>query len=414
MRARRPLAGAAAAVALAFGAAACGGDDKQPGRAATTTTSTPQQRGADDGAGTSTAPTRVEVIEGLPTEDGRFDPGAIYEREAPGVVTVISVFGNADAEDILSGRGTRGLGSGFVINGRGEVATNAHVVTSGEGDDIRRASEVFVKFADGNQVPARIVGHDANADVALLRVDPRGLTLRPLPLGSSAKLEVGQPVVAIGSPFGEEQSLSVGVISALNRTIDSLTNFQISDAIQTDAAINQGNSGGPLVDAGGRVVGINSQIRTAGGGSEGVGFAVPVDTIKRSVRDLRRRGRVAYAYIGVSSVAVYPQLARRFDLGTDRGAWIQEVTPGSPAARAGLEAGGNEQRFQAQGYRDGGDVIVRVDGTPIREENDLGRIIERHRPGDRIPVVVMRDGRPRTIQVTLAARPAVAPDDRRG
>ena len=156
-------------------------------------------------------------------------------------------------------------------------------MTTGQGDGLKRAKEVYVQFADGNQVDATIVGVDPDSDVALLRIDPAGLTLRPLPLGSSGALKVGAPVVAIGSPYGEPQSLSVGVISGLDRSIDSLTGFSIDGAIQTDAAINRGNSGGPLVDARGRVLGINSQIRSTGGGGEGVGFAVPVDTVRRAL-----------------------------------------------------------------------------------------------------------------------------------
>src|SRR5207247_1846568 len=207
-----------------------------------------------------------------------------------------------------------GLGSGFGISGEGEIATNAHVVTSGEGKDIREASQVFIRFKDGNQVPAEIKGFDPFADVALLKVDPKGLTLRPLPLGDLRAARVGAPVAAIGSPFGEEQSLSVGVVSAVGRSIDSLTGFKTPGAIQTDAAINHGNSGGPLLDAGGCVIGINSQIQTSSGDGSGVGFAVPVDTVKRSLAQLRTSGHARYAYLGVQTAMVYPPLAQRFGL----------------------------------------------------------------------------------------------------
>ena len=388
----RILVAAALAAALAGG---CGSDGKDGlGR----------KDGSDAGASTrEVPPTRVEVVKGLPGEG--FDPTAIYRREAPGVVTVISEFVGAAPEE-LDSDGARGLGSGFVVSGSGEVVTNAHVVSSGEGRRLRRARGVFVEFSDGNQVPARIVGTDANSDVALLKISPAGLTLRPLPLGSSADLTVGAPVAAIGSPFGEPQSLSVGVISATNRTIDSLTNFAISDAIQTDAAINRGNSGGPLVNRSGEVVGINSQIRSTGGGGEGVGFAVPVDTVKRSLEQLRENGRVSYAYIGVSSVALFPQLARRLDLPVTRGALIQEVSDDGPAKRAGLRGGTREQRFQAQEYRVGGDVITRVGGQRVAEESDLARSIGRRRPGETVDVEIYRDGRRRVISLKLAERPA--------
>ena len=225
--------------------------------------------------------TRVEVFADARGAERPFDPQRVYEREAPGVVTVFSVFGGGGVLD--RGPEQEGAGSGFVLDGDGEIATNAHVVTTGQGDDLKRAKEVFVQFADGNQVDATIVGVDPDSDIALLRIDPAGLTLRPLPLGSSRALKVGAPVVAIGSPYGEPQSLSVGVISGLDRSIESLTGFSIDGAIQTDAAINRGNSGGPLVDARGQVLGINSQIRSTGGGGEGVGFAVPVDTVRRAL-----------------------------------------------------------------------------------------------------------------------------------
>ncbi len=235
-------------------------------------------------------------------------------------------------------------------------------MTSGEGAAIRKAEQVYVRFQDGNQVSADVVGFDPFTDVALLKISPRGLTLRPLPLGSAGDLEVGSPVAAIGSPFGEEQSLSVGVISALDRSIQSLTGFDTTGAIQTDAAINHGNSGGPLLDARGRVLGINAQIQTSTGEGSGVGFAVSVDTVKRSLRQLRSEGEVRYAYMGVSTSPLYPQLADHFDLPVKAGTWVQEVTPGGPAERAGLRGGEREERFQDRLYRDGGDVIVSLDG----------------------------------------------------
>ena len=265
--------------------------------------------------------TTVEVVRGDAGDDA-FDPARIYERDAPGVVTVVSVLGGDGA--------AQGLGSGFVLNGRGEIATNAHVVTDGRGRAIRKAKEVYVAFADGNQVPARIVGFDPNADVALLRIDPRGLTLRPLRLGTARDLRVGSPVAAIGSPFGEPQSLSVGVVSATDRSIKSLTGFDVAGAIQTDAAINRGNSGGPLVNAKGDVLGINSQIQTTSGGGEGVGYAVPADTVRRTLAALRKDGRVEYAYLGVSTARIYPQLAQRFKLPVTTGAWVQDVVSGGP------------------------------------------------------------------------------------
>jgi S1-C subfamily serine protease len=361
--------------------------------------------GGDDEADTPTQTTRVEVLQDAPAPSGgvRFDPAGIYRRESPGVVTIVSGGLNGNAG------GGSGLGSGFVISAGGEVATNAHVVTSGEGAAIRKADEVYVRFQDGNQVSAEIVGFDPFTDVALLKIDPKGLTLRPLPLGSAGDLVVGSPVAAIGSPFGEEQSLSVGVISALDRSIQSLTGFATTGAIQTDAAINQDNSGGPMLDARGRVLGINAQIQTTTGEGSGVGFAVSVDTVKRSLRQLRANGEVRYAYFGVATTPVYPQLADEFDLAADDGAWLQQVTPGGPADDAGLRGGERQERFQDRAFQVGGDVIVTVAGRRLRDDSDLSEVISTLRPGQRVRVEIVRDGDRRTVQVRLGERPLDAP-----
>jgi S1-C subfamily serine protease len=330
---------------------------------------------------------------------GSFDVAGLYRRESPGVVTVIAL-----------GSGSSGLGSGFVISGSGEVLTNAHVVTTGTGARIRRAGAVYVKFADGNQVPAKIVGFDPNADVALLRIDPAGLTLRPLPLGSTEDLKVGSPVAAIGSPFGEEQSLSVGVISATQRSIDSLTGFKIEGAIQTDAAINHGNSGGPLLDAKGRVLGINSQIESGNGDGVGVGFAVPIDVVRRSLGQLRRSGTVHYAYLGIQTLEVYPQLAERFHLGVRHGAYLDDVVGGGPAAKAGLEgASGDPVAFQGARFRPGGDVITKVGTTTVARAADVSLALTRYEPGQTVPITVSHAGRSHVVRVKLGERP---PDTR--
>ena len=362
--------------------------------------------GGGGSTGTAAGPTttRVEVLKQLPPAErtsGTFDPSAIYTRESPGVVTVISTG--------LDSGGDEGLGSGFVISATGEIATNAHVVTSGEGKDIRKAGQVFVRFKDGNQVPAKVIGFDPFADVALLKVDPRGLTLRPLPLGDDRTARVGAPVAAIGSPFGEEQSLSVGVVSALGRSIQSLTGFKTPGAVQTDAAINHGNSGGPLLDAAGRVIGINSQIQTSSGDGSGVGFAVPVDTVKRSLAQLRTSGHARYAYLGVQTAMVYPQLAQRFGLRADHGAWVQSISPGGPAAAAGLRGGSDKQPFQDMTYDVGGDVITAVAGKTVRTDEDLARWLAAYRPGHQVTLTVVRDGRSRSVRVRLGDRPLDAP-----
>jgi S1-C subfamily serine protease len=362
-------------VAFALGGCSLGGDDPSSESAPKTTT-------------------RVEVVESLGSEGG-FDAQKIYKAEAPGVVTIQSLFGASQS----------GEGSGFVLNGDGEIVTNAHVVTTGEGEAIQRAQEVYVQFADGNRVEARVLGHDPNADIALLRVDPEGLALRPLPLGDSEKVAVGEPVAAIGSPFGQAQSLSVGIVSAVDRNVKSLTDFQISGAIQTDAAINPGNSGGPLVGSDGRVIGINQQIQSRSGGGEGVGFAVPIDVVKRSVEQLREHGTAKYAYLGVTSTPLYPQLVEHFELDVDKGAWIQTINPGGPAEDAGLRGGSGQELFQGGAFRRGGDIITRLGDRPVADADDLSAAIARFEPGETADVEIHRGGETQQLQVKLGERP---------
>jgi S1-C subfamily serine protease len=379
------------AIAALVGVAGCGfgGDDDD---------------GDGDGSARTTTTTRVEVIDGLGGDGDGFDPQAIYKEEAPGVVTVISLFGGDSLDDLDDASG--GVGSGFVLNGDGEIATNAHVVTTGKVPDLREARTVYVEFADGNQVEADVKGYDPESDVALLHVDPKGLTLRPLPLGSSEKVQVGTPVAAIGSPFSERQSLSVGVVSAVDRSISGLTAFQIAGAIQTDAAINPGNSGGPLVDPDGKVIGINQQIKTNTGGGEGVGFAVPVDVAKRSLEQLRSDGKVSYAYIGVETVPIYPQLRERFDLPVGKGAWVQDVVDDGPADDAGVRGGAERETvFQVRSYHSGGDVITSIDGRPVDDPDDLSRAVALLDPGETVALEAWRDGEHREVRIKLGSRP---------
>ena len=348
--------------------------------------------------------TRVQVVEGVGS-NGSFSPAEIYDRLSPGVVTVISIFG--EGFGLLEDEGEGGQGSGFVLDGDGYVATNAHVVTTDSSDGTSEAEQVFVEFLDGNRVRAEVVGHDPNADVALLKVDPDGLSLTPLRLGESSSIAVGEPVAAIGSPFGERQSLSIGVVSALDRTIQSLTQFEIGDAIQTDAAINPGNSGGPLLDAEGRVIGINAQIKSQSGGGEGVGFAIPVDAVRRSLRELREKGRVDYGYLGVETLTIWPQLAERLELDVRTGALVQDVVAGSPADEAGLQAGDDQITFQGQSdIAAGGDLIVGVDGEELTRQHDLADEISSRTVGERVRLTILRDGRRREIRAELGRRPA--------
>ena len=345
--------------------------------------------GGKNSAGTAETP-RVIVETAAPG----FDPAAIFREVSPGVVTIRSVFGQGAAE-----------GSGFVLDEGGEIVTNAHVVTDESTGKREAAEEVFVEFPDRNVLDAEVVGFDPFADVALLRIDPDDVELYPLELGNDEKLRVGQPVAAIGSPFGEQQSLSVGIVSAVDRSVQSLTDFQIDGAIQTDASINPGNSGGPLLDAGGRVIGINQQIETSSGANDGVGFAVPISAVKRSVAQLERDGEVAYAYIGVSTQPLYPQLAERLGIDASFGGLIATVVPGGPAEEAGLRAGDEELTFQAAQYKTGGDVILQLDGEKVVRPEDLAQLVAAHRPGETIAVTILRDGDREQIEVTLGRRP---------
>src|SRR5829696_6032347 len=304
--------------------------------------------GGDD-ATTTTVVQQAPLSGAQERSGGDEDAGAltardIYKRDAPGVVFIRAQVVEPASSPFDFGQQQQGeaTGSGFVIDRDGTILTNAHV--------IENARRVRVQFADKQVATAKIVGHDRSTDLAVLKVDPDGLKLRPLTLGSSKGVQVGDPTVAIGNPFGLERTLTTGVVSATKRTIPGLDDFQIDNVIQTDAAINPGNSGGPLIDAAGRVIGVNSQIRTGGegGGSIGIGFAVPIDTAKRVVPELRRKGRVDRAYLGVTTAAVP---------GGGRGAIVADLVPGGPADDAGILPT---------------DVIVSIDSEPVRTPTDIG------------------------------------------
>jgi S1-C subfamily serine protease len=354
---------------------------------------------SDNGGSTSRAvsteagePQARVVVE---TAASGFNAAQVYRQASPGVVTIRSVFSGSGAAE----------GSGFVLNDEGEIVTNAHVVTDESSGSRKPAKEVFVEFPNRNVVDAEILGFDPFADVALLKVNPKGFELHPLKLGDDADLQVGQSVAAIGSPFGEQQSLSVGVVSATDRSVKSLTQFQIEGAIQTDASINPGNSGGPLLDAGARVIGINQQIETSSGANDGVGFAVPISAVKRSVAQLEEDGTAEYAYIGVQTQALYPQLAAKLGLDTTFGGLIAQVEPGGPAEKAGLQGGDEDLRFQAGEYTTGGDVILQVDGKNVVQPDDLARYVSAHKPGEKVALTLLRGGERKRVEVTLGERP---------
>jgi S1-C subfamily serine protease len=281
------------------------------------------------------------------------------------------------------------------------------ITNAGDGGSARPASHVYVEFSDRDRVPARIVGWDVFDDVGLLKVDPRKHNVAPVPLGDSAAVVVGEPVAAIGSPFGNADSLATGVVSAAHRSIDSLTSdFSVPDAIQTDAPINHGNSGGPLFDARGRVIGINAQIRSDSGNAEGVGFAVPINAARRSMEQLIATGKVVYPFVGVNTQDLTPSAARHFGFGVERGAVIVDVKAGSPASHAGLRAATSRQFFEGEPLVPvDGDVIVAIDDQPVRSADDVLRIVsERLTVGQRATFTIVRGTRRRQISLVLARR----------
>jgi S1-C subfamily serine protease len=348
---------------------------------------------------------------GKPLAGNGFDPAAIYRARASGVVTIIALFG----AHTQNGSGEAAQGSGFVVSKQGYILTNSHVITTaGEdppGETPEAATTIFVEFRDGERVPARIVGWDVYDDVGLLKVDSSEHLLAPVPLGDSSTALVGEPVAAIGSPFGNENSLSVGVVAATERSIESLTSsYDLVDAIQTDAPINRGNSGGPMFDARGRVIGINAQIRSESGNAEGVGFAVPINSAKRSMEQLIENGEVRYAWLGVSTQTVTPKLARHFDFAADRGAAIQTVVDDGPAAKVGLRAGGKEEEFRGIPFRSGGDLIVAIDGHRVTSAEDVVRAVtEQLFPGQTTRLTLLRGTDRLVVSVVLGERPANPP-----
>jgi S1-C subfamily serine protease len=332
-----------------------------------------------------------------------FDPRAIYARRSAGVVTILAVYGSGDS-------GQTAQGSGFVVSPKGYILTSSHVITTaGEGSNsIDPADDVFVEFQDHDRVQAKIVGWDPFDDVGLIKVSPAAHPLAPVPLGNSAAVQVGEPAAAIGSPFGNENSLAVGVVSATKRSIESLTSrFALVDAIQTDAPINHGNSGGPLFDARGRVIGINAQINSSSGNAEGVGFAVPINSARRSMEQLIADGTVSYAYIGVRTEDLTPSLAKRFGYSVSRGAVITSVEPDGPAAVAGLRGGSGTEHVLGIDFQRGGDVIVAIDGHRVSSSEDIVRIVtESLAPGETARFTIERDNARRDVQVRLKQRPS--------
>ena len=329
--------------------------------------------------------------------------GEIFEQAGPAVAYIEAEQGGAAAETPFGpvpGNGGTATGSGFLIDGRGTVLTNAHVVAGSDAITVKLGE-------DGETLDAKLLGADTSTDVAALQVDPGEVQAAPLQLADSDESNVGDAVVAIGNPFGLDRTVTTGIVSGLQREISAPDGFTISDVIQTDAAINPGNSGGPLLDASGRVVGINSQIATAGGqGSVGVGFAVPINTAKQVADQILEDGEADHAFIGISGGDLTPEVAELLNLDVEEGALVQEVTPDSPAADAGLRAGDATISVDGVEVRVGGDVITGVDGESVSSMEDVIAAVNGKQPGDGLELEIDRDGETRTVSLELADRPA--------
>jgi S1-C subfamily serine protease len=347
------------------------------------------------------------VQSAVPSTAGNADEGQgltvneIYRRDGPGVLFISAEVTTRQESPFGLPQEQRGqaTGSGFVLDEGGHVLTNAHVV---EG-----ATKIEAKFGDGKTVDAKLLGSDASTDVALLKVNAGKKLLKPLELGDSSKAKVGDAVVAIGNPFGLDRTVTTGIVSALQRKLEAPNGFQIDHVIQTDAAINPGNSGGPLLDSLGRVIGINSQIATGGGGgSVGIGFAVPINTAKKISDQLRKKGRVEHAFLGITGVSITKSMADNLNLPTDKGVLIQRAA--GPAAKAGVKGGDTQVSIGGADILLGGDVLTGIDGKRVDSMDNVIAVVDSRKPGDEVTVELQRGDKKRTVKVKLGNRPASA------
>jgi S1-C subfamily serine protease len=358
---------------------------------------------ADDGGSTVTVSQPLSAPITVRDEGDTNLVNEIYRRDGQGVAFIsaqsagggsppVSPFGEPEEE------GGVATGSGFLIDTEGHVITNSHVVEA--------AGEVEVKLGSSDTAyDAEVVGTDPATDVALLKVDAPVEALHPLALADSSKVQVGEPVVAIGNPFGLDRTVTAGIVSAIQRQIQAPNGFSISHVIQTDAAINPGNSGGPLIDSAGRVIGINSQIQTGTGGNVGIGFAVPINTAREVVRQLKENGEVEHAYLGITGGSITPDLAKALKLPVDKGVLVNEVVKGGPADEAGVEGGDTSATIEGASVRLGGDVITEVDGERVDDMEEIINAVNSASPGDEMRLTVHRDDEVKTISVTLGVRP---------
>jgi S1-C subfamily serine protease len=322
----------------------------------------------------------------------------IYEAAKHGVVQVTST-SVVSNNPFLGPQEQQAQGSGFVIDKDGHVVTNYHVI---EG-----AKKVQVSFSDNDQRDATVVGADPSTDIAVLKIQGSwARSLTPLSLGDSRNVKVGDAVVAIGNPFGLERTVTAGIVSALQRQIKAPNNFQIDEVIQTDAAINHGNSGGPLLNADGDVIGVNAQIESESGGNVGIGFAIPIDTVKDVAGQLIKDGKVEHAYLGIEMATINSDLADNFRVPVDKGVLIQRVRPGSPAAEAGLKGGTTQVVLAGVSYMLGGDVITKADGQPMETSDALASVVTSKQPGDSLELEVHRGQETLNVTVQLGRQPS--------
>jgi putative serine protease PepD len=331
--------------------------------------------------GSSAAPRATTVVASVPAQTAAATSTTgtltqLYKSAAPGVVDIVVTTSGSDTGGGFFGPGSQSSqaeGSGFVYDDQGDIITNAHVVDG--------QTSIKVRFQDGEVVKATLVGKDESTDIAVIKVDVPASQLHPLSIGTSSTVQVGQTVAAIGSPFGLPETMTAGIVSAVDRTITAPNNYSISGAIQTDAAINHGNSGGPLLDASGDVIGVNAQIESNSNDNAGVGFAIPIDSVKSVATTIVSGGKVQHAYLGV-------QIG---DTPDDTGAQVSRVVSGSPADKAGLQAG---------------DIVTAIDGKSISTADDLTALVATYKPGDKATLTLKRGSATKTVELTFGQRPS--------
>jgi S1-C subfamily serine protease len=362
------------------------------------------------GGGTTTVETTAAApIAAKSTEEGGNTVDQIYKADGNGVAYVESTIPAEESEEAFnpfvepeSQSGGTATGSGIVLDDQGHILTNNHVI---EG-----ANKIQVKLGESDkEYTAEVVGTDPASDLALLKVSAPTGELDPLTLGDSSKMEVGDPVVAIGNPFGLDRTVTSGIVSALQRQIQAPNGFSIDNVIQTDAAINPGNSGGPLINSAGEVIGINSQIETGGNGADGnvgIGFAIPINTAKEVIHELETKGSVEHAYLGIEGGTITPELVKIFNLPVKEGVLIQTVEKGGPSDEAGLEGGSTPVTIDGEEVKAGGDIIVEAEGKKITSMEQIIDLVTEKKPGEKVTLKYLREGKEKTATVTLGTRPA--------